>query len=67
MSSSRFARTSSTVGTFSIAIFCRCELLDALDEPVLPRLGQRDRDALAACTARAADAMHVGRGAAGTS
>ena len=60
VSSSRRARRSATVGSFSTAIFCLVDRLDRLEQPVLARLGERDRDALAAGPADPADAVHVG-------
>ena len=62
VSSSRRARRSATVGTFSIVIFCLVTRSMVLSMPVLARLGQRDRHALAPGAADAADAVHVGLG-----
>ena len=56
------ARRSATVGTFSIAIGLPRDPLDVAEQPLLARLGERDRDALAAGPADAADAVHVGLG-----
>ena len=59
MSSRRRARRSATVGTCAISIFWPRAPLDVAQQPVLARLGQRDRDALAAGPADAADAVDV--------
>ena len=61
VSSSRFARRSATVGTLPISIFCFVARSMFFSMPVLARLGERDRDALAPRAPRAADPVDVRR------
>ena len=59
VTSSRRARRSATVGTVRDVDLLLGEALDAAQQPVLARLGERDRGAVAAGAAGAADPVHV--------